>query len=186
MVTAKLPVADILASAFSQMLDTPVLTYEEFERKKGSAETQFFSPLDVDTMFRLSYQMGTDETSSVSAQETANPSLHCSCQTVKADEASSISGQATENPFFSAFVKIPSGNTLTFIIDKHSKTQSLKEISSDKLVLHVRWFMLVGNLKTMSPSLLMESMVEQPYLCYYGLWVEMGRKRFRPNSSTLQ
>ena len=108
MATAKPSVADILASAFSQMLDTPVLTYEEFQRKKESAETQFFSPLDVDTIFRLSYQMGTDETSSIDAQETAN---HCSRG-------------------ITIFVKDANGQTLTVTVDKRDKTQRLKETLS--------------------------------------------------------
>ena len=56
--TASIPVSGLLASAFSTILGTPVATYEEYEKESPNAQ---FQPLDIDQIFRLSYDWATTE-----------------------------------------------------------------------------------------------------------------------------
>ena len=50
-----LPVGGILASAFSEILGAPVVTYDEYQRQKEETPAAQFQTLDVDQIFRLSY-----------------------------------------------------------------------------------------------------------------------------------
>ena len=56
-----IPVSGILASAFSEILGAPVVTYEEYQRRKEESPSAHFQTLDVDQIFRLSYDWCNEE-----------------------------------------------------------------------------------------------------------------------------
>ena len=55
------PVSGVLASAFSEILGAPVVTFDEYQRRKAESPGAQFQTLDIDQIFRLSYDWGTAE-----------------------------------------------------------------------------------------------------------------------------
>ena len=59
--TSTIPVGGILASAFSEILGAPVVTYDEYQQRKEESPRAQFQSLDIYQIFRLSYDWGTAE-----------------------------------------------------------------------------------------------------------------------------
>ena len=55
---AAFPLSGLLATAFTEILGAPVVTYEEYQRCKSESPEAAFQSLDVDQLFRLSYHWG--------------------------------------------------------------------------------------------------------------------------------
>ena len=58
---ATIPVGGILASVFSKILGAPVVTYDEYQRQKEESPGAQFQTLDVEQIFRLSYDWCNEE-----------------------------------------------------------------------------------------------------------------------------
>ena len=55
MATAKVGVSSLLASAFSASLDSPVITYDQYKKKKEKEQGRCYQELDINRIFGLSY-----------------------------------------------------------------------------------------------------------------------------------
>ena len=74
MATAKVAISGVLASAFSDILGTPVVTYDQYKKDQDSGVE--YEKLDISHLFRLCYESGTNQDD----DETRPPSLRVSAQ----------------------------------------------------------------------------------------------------------
>ena len=114
MAAAKIGVSHLLASAFSSTLDSPVITYEQYEKEKEKS-TEDFGKLDIRQLFRISNVTGV----------VGDPVTEVAQSASRLDPVQSA-------PSFKIFVKTLTGKTIEIQATSQETVEGIKSKIQDK------------------------------------------------------
>ena len=129
---APFPLSGLLATAFAEILGAPVVTYEEYQRRKSESPEAAFQSLDIDQLFRLSYHWGSaggDEDEGERGTEAGEASV---CQGWRAKGLSSAV-QSLSLSDIAVRVKTLNGYAHAIRVGEHDSVGRLKEKIREKL-----------------------------------------------------